>query len=56
MSEKDKMVGSDKEFVIKAAEQVVVEIQKRWLKVSVRFSSFSYSDFDLFSGSRMIGG
>ena len=56
MSEKDRMVSSDKELAIEAVEQAVVEIQRKWWKVRIELSLFSYSDFDLFSMSQMIGG
>ena len=49
--QKDKMVVSDKEFAIEAAELAVVEIQKRWQKVSLGFSSLLSSDSDFFSRS-----
>ena len=51
MSERDSVVKLlDKKLVREAAEYVVVEIWKKWYKVTVRFSSFLYPDLTCFLG------
>ena len=51
MLEKDRMRVSDKKLGVVAAKAAMVEIERKWLKVSIGFSSFSHSEFDLFSRS-----